>query len=128
MNKEKFLDQLSEHLCDMIVHKSLLPELVAIMKNSGSEKQFLKIFSKRLDFLREHGVNAVQLSKDFERLDSNICSLHADLRDKNVRVLYSICADGTILLLGFHERAGKQNTDYTQKTPEALRRLHEMED
>lgn len=128
MNIREYLALLESALDGLHAHPSLILELFDLLKNTGRERQFLKLFVKRLDFLQTHGHNAVQISENFERLDSRICSLHVDMKDKNIRVLYSINQDGTVLLLGFHERAGKSATDYSQKIPEATRRLRELEE
>ncbi len=128
MNIREYLDLLEQALEWVDVHPSLINELFDLMKNSGCESQFLKVFASRLDFLQQHGSNAVQLSKKYERLNRDICSMHVDIKNKNIRILYSIRPNGTVLLLAFHERGGKAATDYSQKIPEASRRLKELED
>lgn len=129
MNTKDFLIRLAEQLKKTSVHPECLQEILDILDGAGCKKQFLSVFTNRLDFLQEHGRNAVQIEgHKFERIDKEICSMHVDTTEKNIRILYSITRDGSILLLAFDEKEGKRNTDYTTKTPEAARRLHELED
>lgn len=127
MNIREYLALLEDLLEGIDVHPSLIKELFDLMKKAGCERQFLKTLAVRLDFLQEHGHSAVQLSKKYERLNQDICSMHVDLPNKNIRILYSIKSNGTVLLLAFHERGGKKATDYSQNIPEASRRLKELE-
>lgn len=127
MNMRDFLEELSRQLDRIHAHPLLAAELLDLMRKAGCEQLFLSILTNRLDFLHEHGRNAVQYSNKFERLNKDICSMHVDTKDKNIRILYSINDDGTVLLLAFHERGGKKATDYSKKIPEATRRLRELE-
>jgi len=43
----------------------------------------------------------------------------------NIRILYSIDSNGTILLYGFYERGGKQKTNYKNAIPIAQERYKE---
>ena len=68
----------------------------------------------------------IKMSKLFESLKghSNLYSMKIKLK-LNIRILYSIDKNGTILLYGFYEKGGKRITDYINAIPIALERYKE---
>ena len=131
MNKQEVLLELIELLSEFSVHDAFIPELSAILKNSGQEAKFLAVFRTRLKTLSQYGADAINVvPTQFELLSHNsggIYSMHADTRDLNIRILYTFLDDGTILLLPFNERSGKRRTDYTSKIPEAISRVQDFQ-
>ncbi|WP_370812706.1 hypothetical protein [Butyricicoccus pullicaecorum] len=127
MNKNDFIHLLAESLDNIQVDRALLSELLKLLKQSGQEKQFLTILSKRLKFLQSQGTQATQ-HEEFERLEDNIYSMHIACKQLNIRILYSFLNDGTVLLHAFYERAGKRHTDYTGTIALARARLNKWKD
>lgn len=93
MNKDEFIRLLAESLGNVSVHPALLPELLKLLKQSGQEKQFISILTKRLKFLESEGTQAT-LHEEFERLEDNIYSMHIASKQLNIRILYSFLNDG----------------------------------
>jgi len=68
------------------------------------------------------------LHEEFEHLGGGIYSFHIAIKNKNIRILYTLLGNNIILLLAFFERAGKSATDYTRKIEEANYRISELEE
>lgn len=130
MNKIKLIKELESNFDSFSVHPELVTDLISLLSRSGTEKSFLSKLKYALNFLKRFGVTAhMQPTDQFEKLleASNLFSMHIEGKTFNIRILYSFADDGTILLHGFYERAGKQKTDYSTAIPIAQRRLAEME-
>ena len=67
-------------------------------------------------------------SKNFEKVTGakNIYAMKIHTKT-NLRILFSYCKGGGILLHSFMEKAGKRKTDYSGNLPIAIRRLKEYE-
>ena len=71
------------------------------------------------------GIQATVL-REFEPLGGGLYSMHLSGQGYNIRILYGFMPNGQpVLLLAFHERAGKAKTDYSSHIPEAQKRFAE---
>jgi hypothetical protein len=61
MNKEEAKAELEKFLSDIRFHHSLTSELLSILKKSGSEGKFFRLFTTRLKYLNAFGRNAAIL-------------------------------------------------------------------
>lgn len=117
MNVRKELEETLKDIGDIKYHPDFLDDIADILNHSGRAEQFFKKFLTSLFYLNQHKENTHNvLSKNFEQLKEveNLYSMHINIPNYNVRVLYSFLPNGTILLHGFHERGGKKATDYTR--------------
>lgn len=128
MNKEKSLRHLKQLLSqsNFVVYPKMIEELLAIIAKSGVEKKVFTTLISRLEFLSNHKQQTQLHHKEFELIGDGIYSMHIDVNQLNIRILYSFKDSDTVLLLAFFERGGKNHTDYTPKIPEAKRRLREF--
>lgn len=111
------------------IHPDLLKDLAGLLNNAGIKKEFLAKFKKNLSILSEYSTKAHLLSTNqFERLknDDRLFSMHIQGKTFNIRIIYSFLPDGTVLLYGFYERAGKRSTDYSKPIDIAKERLDEF--
>lgn len=123
MNRERLLEKLAEVFSQISINQLLVKELIALIVGSGYEQKFLALFRTRIIRLLECGATAV-VDKEFEPIGQGLFSMHLSGSGFNIRILYSFLPDQTpILLLAFHERAGKRQTDYSSHIPPALDRL-----
>ena len=129
MNQNDFSARLIQLLLSFTIHESLIADLVAILARSGKEEKFLSTFLARVKYLLDVRKNAVK-NKEYEPLshtNAGLYSMHVDIRDYNIRILYAFLPDDApVLLLGFYEKAGKRRTDYTPHIPKAEQRLTEI--
>jgi phage-related protein len=107
------------------IHESVIGEVMAMVKNSGSEKQVFELLATRLAVLAELRERACD-QREFEPLGSGIYSMHTSTGNKNLRFLYLFYHSKIYILHAFFERAGKKKTDYTGKIELAKHRLEEM--
>lgn len=131
MNKLKLFNELSNCFDNIKFHPKLISDILDIISNSGNEAEFLSKFSTRLKFLNNYKEKAhLQRDKNFEKLKkcSDLYSMHVDCSKHNIRIIYSFLNNGTVLLYGFYERAGKRVTDYSSAIPDSLKRYKEMEE
>lgn len=131
MNKLKLLQELSKRFENFKIHPDLVSDIQKIISESGNEKAFLSKLSFSLNFLKTYGREAhLQSTNQFEKLkkEPNLYSMHIQMNNFNIRILYSFLKDGTVLLHGFYERQGKFSTDYTPAIPVARKRYHDMEE
>jgi len=75
MNKKDFIKQLADALHSFVLHPLLFPELLEDLKQSGQERDFLRILLACLKYLLEVGVTATR-HKEFEPLEQGIYSMH----------------------------------------------------
>lgn len=130
MNKQEAIKQLIAllSLFPITLHPDIVDDIMSILKNSGAEGRFLTAFKAKTNFLMAHRKDAHYLHEEFEHIGGGIYSMHLPVAALNIRVLYALQGEDTILLLAFYEREGKKQTDYTRKLPEAKRRLGELMD
>ena len=130
MNQKEALLRLLEILetSSFVVHPELMNEIMHLIKQSGKENAFFTLLVTRLKMLNEHRTDAHMLpNRNFEHLDQGIYSMHLQNSQFNIRILYALKQDQTVLLHAFYERLGKNKTDYTGKIELALSRLNELE-
>lgn len=124
MNRALAIQQLLAVLESILALDECMKEILTIIVGSGIEKRFFKTLIQRLKLLEEYGVSVIEHHTEFEPLGNHLFSMHLDVGDKNVRILYSFLPDGNaVLLLAFHERAGKKKTDYSSHIPAAKHRF-----
>mgnify|MGYP000918045015 FL=1 len=128
-------EKLRKLLCSFHIHPDCLEEIIkGFKKKRGNDVKLLAVFEAQFENLKKYGATAVNVfSNDkFEDLKykkaENICSMHIDTSEVNYRILYSCLEDGTVLLHGFFEKAGKRKTDYTDAIPKAQKRLAEWKE
>lgn len=130
MNKDDLRSQLEETFRQMKIsyHKLLFDDIVQTISGSGNEKKFIELLYSRLLILSQQHHQAIQLHpKKFESMtgEKNLYSIRLIGKNINHRILYSY--DGSeILLMCFHERAGKANTDYSSAIRVARSRFEEL--
>ena len=99
MNKEDALRQLLNYLAMIDTHDDFTPELLAFRH------------------------------KEFENIGGGLYSMHLAGKGFNLRILYAFLANQSpVLLLAFHERAGKRKTDYSGYIPQAAERLRQKKE
>jgi hypothetical protein len=119
--------QVNERYSNIRFSDDCISDITEIINESGNELSFLKKFWRTLNILDEYKDMApIKMSKLFESLKghSNLYSMKIKLK-LNIRILYSIDKNGTILLYGFYEKGGKRITDYNNAIPIALERYKE---
>lgn len=127
MNKENVLSYLMRQLGDILTTRNLIPELVAILSESGNEAAFFKQLAKCLRILAIKGICAIELD-GFENIGQGIFSMRLPAKGYNIRILYGFLPNSKpVLLLAFYERGGKRKTDYTPYLEPARKRLEEEE-
>ena len=127
MNHNAVLKLLAIKLSLIAYHDKLFQDLTALIAGSGCEEKFFITLLARLKFLMLQGTQATK-HKEFEALkgEDGLFSMHICVRDLNIRILYAFSPQNTpILLLAFHERAGKRKTAYSAYTAPARERLKE---
>lgn len=128
MNRDGVLKYLLSYLSGFLYHNQLIPELLALIANSGYENKFFTILVARLRFLSVMGVEATK-HKEFEPLEEGLYSMHLTGANFNIRILYAFLPnEKPVLLIPFFERAGKRKTDYTPYKGPALSRFAEMKE
>ena len=108
---------------------SLPSELIEIIKESGVENKFFKVFQDRIKVLKDHGLESIILFKEFEKLKhyENMYSMRIKIsRAINIRILYSYLDNGEILLHCFDKKSDSKVNDYVSHVPVALERLKEI--
>lgn len=111
------------------MHPDFEKDLIGLDLFSSPDPRFLTELKTCLFLLRTLGYRAhVELKSKFEKLKyaPGLYSMRIRTSAKNIRIIYSIQRDGTILLCGFYERAGKRKTDYTTPIKTAQSRLKEL--
>lgn len=128
MNKEKALDSLIQLLRGILFHDSFLSELLNLVAEKGFEKQAFRLLTKQLLILNSRGI-MVTNTKEFENIGSGLFSMHLTGQDFNLRILFAFLPNSQpVLLLAFHERAGKRKTDYSGFLEPALSRFAEKKE
>lgn len=129
LKRAKVLYALTESLKDIKAHPKIGTEIVDLILGSGHEREFFKLFKKRLDQakLLKHEVSYL---KEFEKLSGypNLYSMHLESNNFNLRILYSYNQRDEVLLHCFYEREGKLHTSYDLHAPIAIDRMKEMEE
>ena len=108
-------------------HDDFIGDIREVIFGTGQEQPFLKKLLHRINALLVEGANAIG-NPGFEKLKhcADLYSMHVDTQSLNIRVLFALRDNNVqLLLLAFNEKEGKRKTDYSQKIPEALRRLSE---
>lgn len=124
MNRDRAIQQLLAALGSVLVFDECIKELLSIVAGSGVESRLFKMLVSRLKLLSEYGISVINHHSEFEALGDHLFSMHLDVGDKNVRILYSFLPDNReVLLLAFHERAGKRITSYSRYMPIAKQRF-----
>lgn len=119
--------QVNDRYSNIRFSDDCISDITEIINESGNEFSFLKKFLYALSILDEYKDTApIKMSNLFESLKGhrNLYSMKIKLR-MNIRILYSIDKNGTILLYGFYEKGGKRVTDYSNAIPIALERYKE---
>ena len=127
MNEMNLKKELNERFKNIRFHDDLFSDINDIIKKSGNTASFLKKLMTNLNLLNEFKDMApLKKSNIFESLkgSSNLYSMRIKMQ-ANIRILYSIDSNGTILLYGFYERGGKQKTNYKNAIPIAQERYKE---
>lgn len=130
MDKESMARYLEECLNGYLYHKALPDEIIDILKQSGCEADFFKLFLKKLKMLRNAGYNAVK-NTSFKKLKKNNDLWRMELRIKklNIRIIYTYINNGeAVLLHAFFEKSGKNVSDYSQHSLVAELRMEEIKD
>nr|DAY52827.1 MAG TPA: protein of unknown function DUF891 [Caudoviricetes sp.] len=128
MNKDEVLSYLQDYFASIDASEELLPELLALIAESGVEDAVFRLILLRLRILLALGVSATQ-HKEFEPIKSGLYSMHLAGKGFNIRILYSFLPNRKpVLLLAFYEREGKRKTDYTPYIDPALSRLQRFKE
>ena len=128
MNKEDALRQLLNYLAMIDTHDDFTPELLALIAGSGTEADVFRLLVMRLTMLKALGIHAV-MHKEFENIGGGLYSMHLAGKGFNLRILYAFLAkQSPVLMLAFHERAGKRKTDYSGYIPQAAERLRQKKE
>lgn len=128
MNKSSVLDNLIRLLKGILFHEAFLSEFLALIAQKGFEIQVFRLLTKQLHLLNTRGV-MVTNSKEFENIGGGLFSMHLTGSGFNLRVLFAFLPNSQpVLLLAFHERAGKRNTDYSGYLEPALSRFAEKKE
>lgn len=126
MNRDEVLRYWMNCFSSIEVSDYLVPELVSLIAESGSESAIFRILIMRITMLQSLTVNAVQ-HKEFESIGDGLFSMHLAGKGFNIRILYSFLPDRSpVLLLAFYERGGKRKTDYSEYIAPALSRLNKI--
>lgn len=129
MDKIEVVESLKKELGCFKMHPAFERDLIDLDLFSPADLRFLTEFTTCLSLLRTLGYRAsTELNNKFEKLKhaSGLYSMRIKVPSKNIRILYSIQHDGTILLCGFFERGGKRKTNYTNFIKTAQMRLKEL--
>lgn len=128
MNKNKALDKLTELIEGIIFHSLFLSELLNLVAGKGFEEKVFKLLTKQLILLNRYGV-MVTNTKEFENIGRGLYSMHLTGSGFNLRILFAFLPNAQpVLLLAFHERAGKSKTDYSSYLDPALARFAEKKE
>ncbi len=126
MDKESVLLQLVFLLRPVRYCREMLDELLSLIAEAGIEPKVFALLITRIHQLNAMGAQAVRL-KEFESIGDGLFSMHLTGKDFNLRILYSFLPSrAPVLLLAFHERAGKNKTDYSAHTDAAKARLTKL--
>ena len=120
MRKEDVIKELGSVFAYFRLAPGFLTALAELIAGIGFEAAIFKLLLIRLRVLQTLGVAAVK-QKEFESLSGTaLFSMHLAGKGFNLRILYGFLPDRRpILLLPFHERAGKKASDYSEKISEA---------
>lgn len=107
-------------------HPKFYEEFVECVRRSGSEKQILKQFIRRLNAIIllgdiDSGLKWLEKLKEYD----NMYSLHLDEGATNYRLLFSKTSRGKLFLRMFYEKKGKDATSYKKNVPIAIQRLND---
>lgn len=129
MNRVKVLNALIELQKNIKAHPKVVSEISELIFKSGHEREFFKLFEKRLQQAKTLK-HEVTLLNEFEKLSGypNLYSMHLQSKNFNIRILYSYFEKDEILLHCFFEREGKLHTSYDVHAPIAIDRIKEMEE
>ncbi|WP_283608321.1 hypothetical protein [Faecalispora anaeroviscerum] len=132
MNKIKYIERLTNLFncfANVYVHKECVQEILELTNRTGMESRFLKKLKEYLVRLKNDGPNAIG-QNGLENLGGNDCanmySMHFESSNYNLRIIFSITDDGTLLLHTFYEKSGKKVTEYSSHLPVAQKRLQQM--
>lgn len=124
----KKLTELFEKYNDTFVCRECIEELSDLIGKNGNESYFIKVLERYLSLLHEAGIEFAIGTNGIEKLSGAKCADLYSMRFKrpNVRIIFSVCKDGTILLLAFFEKEGKSKTEYEAYIPIASHRLEKI--
>lgn len=129
MNKRQLEEYLKECFKDVSYHDDLSREILAILKNSGCEAEFVKIFKKRVKFLKETGRFAVN-NENFKKLKkcSSLWRIKICIKKLNIRIIYTYTRESDFILLhAFFEKGDKNVDNYDSHANIAKVRMEEIE-
>lgn len=133
LDRDEFIKELNRVIAEysqklpVYIHPKCFEELMQLLQASGSEKAFIR---KLLEFLSIIYSNPTTFafSSGLENIkgESGIYSMRFKLREKNIRILFSIQENSLLALTAFHERSGKKISSYSSYFPIAHMRLKDM--
>ena len=128
MNKNKALEKLTELIAGIVFHGLFLSELLNLVAEKGFEEKVFKLLAKQLILLNRFGVLVTEI-KEFENIGRGLYSMHLTGQGFNLRILFAFLPNAQpVLLLAFHEHAGKRKTDYSGYLDPALARFAEKKE
>lgn len=128
MKKESVITCLTKILYGILFHDLFLSEIIHLISESGFEEKVFTLLVARLRLLSTRGV-AVTQAKEFESIGNGLYSMHLAGKGFNLRILFSFLPNRQpVLLLAFHEREGKNKTDYSTYLEPALSRFAEKKE
>ena len=132
MNKLKYVQKLQaafDKYPYVILHRKCMGEIVDFTSRTGNEARFLKSLEAYLHIMSEKDISEWSKVDGLEKLkneSTNLWSMHFE-GAYNLRILFSVTKDGTILLHTFYEKGDKIVTKYETHIPVAKVRLKEMQ-
>ena len=112
------------------MHPELIEELRRLLSKSGDEDAFLALLANFLNIIASCTPNFYEITKvrGFEKLKNakDLYSMRFCMKNKNIRILFSFYENNVLLLCAFHERQGKNVSEYEAFIPSAQTRFAEM--
>lgn len=132
MNKDLLIKELHRLLSCFEYHPDFVKELIDILTATGIDARFLSVFEARLALLREYGEDACRIAPSrFERLKGTrfpLFSMRLKTKRINLRILYTVSASGSIMLLPFWEKDDSYNSRYEKFIPISEKRIQELKE
>lgn len=125
----RLLQDFQKYIGFVLPHSRFIPELLDLLRRTGTEEQFLLKFEYYLSSLKDYGSSVIgPRGSPLEHLSGEqyLCSMRFPANCSNVRILFAYQNDKVYLLLAFYERQGHRNTEYTAYTGPANERLQDM--
>ena len=131
MNKLKYVARLQaifSQYPNVYLHPKCMEEILTFTIATGNEARFLCTLERYLRFMHNNDISLWVKKDGIEKLkncNANLWSMHFE-GAYNLRILFSVTNDGTLLLHTFYERGAKSFTGYESHIPFAITRLNEM--